>query len=83
MEHQDFVIPTDNLLDNLGPGCFVQVDQGNGAFWVEINDTDGDFFGGRVHPQLSGPDCPFHKECDVNFSRDDISLLGCDRYCFC
>lgn len=82
-EYQDFVIPTDNLLNNLGPGCFVQVDQGNGAFWVEINDTDGDVFGGRVHPQLSGPDCPFYKECDVNFSRDEISLLGCDRYCFC
>ncbi|WP_455208442.1 hypothetical protein [Kaarinaea lacus] len=83
MLHQEFVVPTDNLLDNLGPGCFVQVDQGNGAFWVEINDTDGYIFGGRVHPQLSGPDCPFHKECDVNFNREEISLLGCDRYCFC
>ena len=83
MSHQEFVIPTDNLLDNLGPGCFVQVDQGNGPFWVEINDTDGYIFGGRVHPKLGGVECPFYKETDVTFSRDEIALLGCDNYCFC
>ena len=83
MNHQEFVIPTDNLLDNLGPGCFVQVDQGNGAFWVEIKNTDGYFFGGRVHPNLGDVECPFYKECDVSFNREEIALLGCDRYCFC
>lgn len=80
---QGFVVPTENLLDNLGPGCFVQVDQGNGAFWVEIDDTDGHIFGGRVHPNLGGEECPFVTECQVLFNRDEICRLGCDRYCFC
>lgn len=80
---QEFVIPTEKLLDNLGPGCFVQVDQGKGAFWVEIDDTDGYLFGGRVHPGLGGVECPFHAECQVLFSRNEICRLGCDRYCFC
>jgi len=82
MNHE-FVIPTENLLDNLGPGCFVQVDQGNGSFWVEIEDTDGFIFGGRVHPNLGGVECPYHEERQVHFNRDEIALLGCDKYCFC
>ena len=83
MSHEEFVIPTDNLLDNLGPGCFVRVDQGNGPFWVEIEDTDGYIFGGRVHPNLGGIECPYHAECEVHFKREEISRLGCDNYCFC
>lgn len=83
MMDQDFVIPTDRLLDNLGPGCFVKVDQNNGSFWVEVDDTDGYLFGGCVHPNLSGVECPYHQERRVFFNRDEITRLGCDRYCFC
>lgn len=83
MNTQQFVKPTENLLDNLGPGCFVRVNQGNGPFWVEIKDGDGYMFGGKVHPQFGGADCPYHSEVNVLFNREEISDLGCDRYCFC
>jgi len=82
-QHEEFVKPNERLLDNLGPGCFVKVDQGNGSCWVEIKDTDGYMFGGIVHPRLSGVECPYHKEGNILFNRDEISLLGCDKYCFC
>jgi hypothetical protein len=80
---QEFKKPNEDLLDNLGPGCFVKVDQGNGPFWVEVDDIDGYIFGGKVHPKLSGIECPYHKEVNVLFNRSEISRLGCDRYCFC
>ena len=81
----EFVTPTENLLDNLGPGCFVLIDQGkDSTFWVEIDDTDGYIFSGRVHSQLSGGiACPYLDQSRVMFKRDEIYRLGCDRYCFC
>ena len=81
--NQEYVAPTEYLLDNLGPGCFVEINQGKGPFWVEINDTDGFIFGGKVHPRFSGIECPYHQEVDVLFNRSEISHLGCDRFCFC
>ena len=80
---QQYVIPTPQSLDQLAPGCFVKVARGSSSFWVEIDDTDGYAFGGRVHPNYDAEGCPFAEECYVNFNRNEITHLGCDRYCYC
>ncbi len=81
--HQEFVLPTEKLLDNLGPGCYVKINQGNGECWVEINYTNGYMFGGTVHPRINGEHCPYQSEVNVLFNRDEIVNLGCDHFCFC
>jgi len=80
---QEYVIPTPQALDHLGPGCFVKVEQSDGSFWVELDDTDGDMMGGWVHPNFDAHECPYTHECHVYFKRGEITHLGCDRYCYC
>lgn len=81
--YSEYVIPTERLLDNLGPGCFVEVEEGDNAVWVEINDTNGEVYWGKVHANLCESACPYDDQETVVFVRDQISHLGCDRYCFC
>ena len=80
---QEYVIPTPQSLDQLGPGCFVKVERANGSFWVEIDNTDGYAFAGWVHPNYDAEHCPFKEQRHVSFSRYEITRLGCDRYCYC
>jgi len=79
----EYVVPTPQSLDQLGPGCFVKVERGNKSFWVEIDDTDGYKFAGWVHPNYDAEDCPYVEMCHVSFNRNEISRLGCDHYCYC
>ena len=79
----DFVVPTERLLNNLGPGCYVLIEEGGYSCWVEIDDCNGEVFWGHVHARLNENECPFEDQSQVAFLREHIANLGCDRYCFC
>lgn len=76
---------TDEDLAHLVPGCFVQVGSGEEAYWVEIGQIDGAMISGMVHPELSSFLCLVdHDSCEIaRFNRNQITALGCDRYCWC
>lgn len=80
-----FVQPTPEKLAGLGQGCFVQVREGQGCCWVEITTGGEGRFSGIVHPELQSPCCkPLPGMGPVAELRsEEISALGCDRYCFC
>ncbi len=83
--NKEFSVVTGEDLDHLVPGCFVQVGSGATSYWVEIGQIDGTTISGIVHPELSGTLCVInHDSCEIaRFSRDQITALGCDRYCWC
>jgi|GEM_PF-1258710 len=83
--NQGFPAVTEEDLSHLAPGCFVQVGLGEAAYWVEIGRIEGVTISGMVHPELSSSLCLIdHGSCEVaRFSRDQITALGCDRYCWC
>lgn len=74
-----------NETDNIGPGCYVKVQDGTGCYWAEITHGEGDTFVGRVHNELATPQC--HRKSDsttkVVFDRNQVVDLGCDNYCWC
>jgi len=84
---EEFVVPTTDLIANLGPGCYVQILDNNDLFWVEIETVCDSEYKGRVHPKLNtGLNtgyCPFGDDNLVLFCKEQITLLGCDRFCFC
>jgi hypothetical protein len=80
-----FPAPTEEDLNHLAPGCFVRIGLGDSAYWVEIGKINGVTISGMVHPELSGTLCLIdHDSCEIaRFSRDQVTALGCDRYCWC
>ena len=76
---------TEEDLGHLAPGCFVQVGLGEASYWVEVGRIEGVTISGMVHPELSTSLCLIdHGSCEIaRFSRDQITALGCDRYCWC
>ncbi|HCU53471.1 MAG TPA: hypothetical protein DIC36_04040 [Gammaproteobacteria bacterium] len=80
-----FPAPTKEDLNHLAPGCFVRIGLGDAAYWVEIGKINGVTISGMVHPELSGTLCLIdHDSCEIaRFSRDQVTALGCDRYCWC
>lgn len=82
---EGFPAVTEDDLSHLAPGCFVQVGLGETSYWVEIGLVEGATISGMVHPELSSSLCLIdHDSCEVaRFSRDQITALGCDRYCWC
>lgn len=80
-----FATVTEEDLGHLAPGCFVQVGMGESSYWVEIGMIEGVSISGIVHPELSSSLCLIeHGSSEiVRFSRDQITALGCDRYCWC
>ena len=83
--NQGFPAVTEEDLGHLAPGCFVQVGLGEASYWAEIGQIEGVTISGMVHPELSSFLCLIgHDSCEVaRFSRDQITALGCDRYCWC
>lgn len=81
-----FAEPTPERLDGLGAGCFVQFYHDGRCDWVEITETQGDELIATTHPELSEGDAktqtmrPCEKLC---LRKEQITALGCDRYCFC
>jgi len=83
--NEGFPAVTEEDLSHLAPGCFVQVGLGEASYWVEIGRIEGVTISGIVHPELTSSLCLIdHGSCEVaRFSRDQITALGCDRYCWC
>ena len=81
--HLDTV--TEEELSHVAPGCFVRVGSGETSYWVEIGQIEGGTISGMVHPELSTSLCVIdHDSCEVaRFNRNQITALGCDRYCWC
>jgi hypothetical protein len=84
---EHFVVPTPLQLRNLGPGCFAQVndDNGNECVWVEIDGEKDGVLTGLVHIELddAGSFSTRQHHQRISFTRDQVRLLGCDRFCFC
>lgn len=82
-QHPDSV--TEEELGHIAPGCFVRVRSGDTSYWVEIGQIEGATISGMVHPELSTSICVIsHDSCEIaRFSRNQITALGCDRYCWC
>lgn len=80
-----FEQPTPEKLAGLGQGCFVQVREPHGCYWVEITEGGGGRFSGMVHPELQSPCCKPLADAGqmADIRSEDITALGCDRYCFC
>lgn len=80
-----FVQPTPEKISSLGRGCFVQVREQQGCFWAEITGGAAGTFHGMVHPELKSPCCkPLpNTGLTADFQSENITALGCDRYCFC
>jgi hypothetical protein len=81
-----FVEPTQMLLDDLGPGCFVQKMESSGAlYWVEITSIGNFGYECIAHPTLvNNTDVSVVSDGDLGtVRREQITALGCDRFCFC
>lgn len=81
-----FVIPTQILLDGLGPGCFVQKIESSGAsYWVEITSIGNSGYECIAHPSfiMSTEEGVVSEGDLVTVKHEQITALGCDRYCFC
>jgi len=75
----------DEELDNLGPGCYVQVKDGESCFWVEITAINNEEFSGVLHCELGESICqPAKVSMGLEtFNKKQIVNLGCDNYCWC
>jgi hypothetical protein len=80
-----FVPATEESLGHLTPGCFVLFRSCDAFCWAEIVSIEGNAIGGRLHSELSSNGCVrLHDGTDtVNFRREQIKALGCERYCWC
>jgi hypothetical protein len=96
-EQDTFQEPTAERLAGLGAGCFVQIHRNEECEWVEITGGEGNEFVGMLHPALSTPlpteTTPALKEAhrqaqaaaneELQLCKEQITALGCDRYCVC
>jgi len=93
-EQDTFQEPTAERLAGLGVGCFVQIHRNGECEWVEITRGEGNEFVGMLHPALSTP-LPTetahaikeaHRQAaneELRLRKEQITALGCDRYCVC
>lgn len=97
-ELDTFQEPTAERLAGLGAGCFVQIHRNAECEWVEITRAEGNELVGMLHPALSSPlpteaapatteahnqtQCQATNE-ELRLRKEQITALGCDRYCFC
>lgn len=81
----DFQVPTQAQLNNLMEGCYVRVQDSKDTYWVEIEDVNPAGLTGVIHTELEQCDSAsdMHDQKRVCFHRDQITHVGCDRYCFC
>ena len=76
--------PSCDVLDRLGPGCYVKVGQKTGLFWAEIKRVDGSKMVGRVHQTYEGADqYGINSGQEIKFEKALICETGCDKYCWC
>ncbi|OGI38453.1 MAG: hypothetical protein A2140_09415 [Candidatus Muproteobacteria bacterium RBG_16_62_13] len=84
-ENPESVGLTAEELGHVAPGCFVQFGANGMRCWMEISRIEGDTISGRLHPELSNPICliEYYNADIISIHRDQITALGCDRYCWC
>jgi len=77
--------PDSDELANLGPGCYVEVKDGNNKYWAEIQAINNESITGLIHYELENSiDESVDKTRPTSeFNKDQIVNLGCDNYCFC
>lgn len=85
-ENGTFLIPTEEKLEHLTPGCFVRVEAGQACFWAEIIEKKNDGkFSGMIRHELNTSECGTQalgfKKAD--FHKKHIVALGCDVFCSC
>lgn len=81
-----FAEPTTESLAGLGAGCFVQFKHNGQCDWVEITRSEGDELVGISHPELSESDTGEQSNNaseELRLCKEQITALGCDRYCVC
>ena len=79
----EFVVPNEENLRNLGRGCFVRVAVGSNNVWLELTEVDGRKITGVVHEELNEA-CPgLTVNSVIESDAGSINALGCDRYCYC
>jgi len=78
-------LPSQEELDNLGPGCYVQVKSNDELFWAEITEVSGENCTGSIHCELGGSTCKSNTKIlgEMQFTKSQIINLGCDNYCWC
>jgi len=79
-------VPTEDELDNLGPGCYVQVAlEKDCCYWAEITSYENSLFTATVHSELgeAGKGCSKNRPTTINFTKEQVINLGCDNYCWC
>ena len=78
-------LPSEEELDNLGPGCYVQVKTGDDCFWAEITEVNNGTFTGSIHCELGSSSCKSDTKIlgSTTFTKDQVINLGCDNYCWC
>ena len=78
-------LPSEEELESLGPGCYVQVKSGNDCFWAEITEVEGDTFTGTIHCELGSSSCKASTKTlgSTQFEKSQVVNLGCDNYCWC
>jgi hypothetical protein len=79
----EFVVPDDEKLMNLGPGCFVRVAYESKNMWVEITAVEDKQFKGIMHPELDDESSTVAANTLAQVPVKHINALGCDRYCYC
>ena len=79
----EFVVPNEENLRNLGSGCFVRVAYEANNVWLELTAVDGHKITGVMHEELN-ESCPgLTGNSVVESVTENINALGCDRYCYC
>lgn len=84
----EFVMPNEENLKNLGTGCFVRVAYDSDNVWVEVTSVKGRKITGQVHAELnessdSASCSSIAANSIVELHPESINALGCDRYCYC
>jgi len=76
--------PSADVLERLGPGCYVKVGKETGLFWAEIKSVDGGKIIGKV--QQTYPEAKQYgivSGSELRFDKKLICGTGCDKYCWC
>lgn len=84
--NEDFTVPNQSQLNNLMEGCFVRVHDDKDYYWVEIDEVDkSGSLAGIIQAKLEGNTGSDHlnDQSRVCFTRDQVTHVGCDRFCFC
>lgn len=80
-----FIVPSQLQLDHLMAGCFVRIQDNDANYWVEVEDVVHGGLVGVIHAELDsiGISRALQDKASVCFQREQVTHVGCERYCFC